>query len=177
MKELTSESPFSDYVTLASGLGFEITPASIGYELWFQNNYKGGFTTLDALAKELNLHLELHQLRSQEETEQNQKAIKTVQKKDREARVPFVSALSRLSDAREAAVMRNGKVVGLCRTLVSKGGEVCLAACRNGVPVNMHWLPVSFSKKNIQSANDSGNYFSAFEYDDELYYVSDNSNE
>lgn len=160
MKKLDAHSPFSSYLSFASSIGLEIIPTSIGYELWKGDRYKGGFTSTEALAEALNLQRDL---------------FLSALEKDNEARKPFLHASARLSGAREAAVMINGRPAGICLTLVSKGGKIKVSSFYNGVPVNVQVHSVSFSRKNVADAKYSSTDYSAFEYEGDLYYVRSDS--
>lgn len=176
MKKLTATSPFPHFLNVASKLDLELITANIGYELWNDNLYKGGFPTLDALASHLNQLNELHEIEMSEPLF-SESEIQAAKEKAAIASKPFLNANARLINSREAAVIINGKVTGLCRTIARKGGTILLAA-RNGegAPINTRECSVSFSRKNIAEGDKSLNFYSAFEYQNEIYYISDDSN-
>ncbi|EBW6765671.1 hypothetical protein DP806_16535 [Salmonella enterica subsp. enterica serovar Saintpaul] len=169
MKTITATSSFSELSRFASSLNLSLITANIGYELWKGDSYKGGFTTLSAVAEALLVFHELAESAAEEAWNAQRKAQQAQVEK---YQADFGDAESMLAEAVSAAVMVHDHVVGYCRVLPgTKRIQVASQRTADGAPVTVQTRRVSFSSKNLLQACELPT-FTPFISQGELYYVS-----
>ncbi len=171
-KTITLRSSFSELSRVANcELNIHLSRASIGYELWKGDAYKGGFHTLPAVAAELITLLGVQAAEHERIQDAEVREAEHEQAIRDEKQAPFRAAENRLQDADSAAVMVAGKVKGYCKAIRgTRSIAVCAERAMDGSPVNIRQLRVSFSNKLL--AFDLPNY-SAFVFNNEIYYVAE----
>ncbi|EML8490064.1 hypothetical protein WAB73_003294 [Salmonella enterica subsp. enterica] len=169
MKTITTTSSFSELSRFASFLNLSLIRANIGYELWKGESYKGGFTTLSAVADALIVFHELAESAAEDAWNVQRKAQQVQAEK---YQADFGDAEAMLADAVSAAVVVHDHVVGYCRVLSgTKRIQVASQRTADGAPVTVQTCRVSFSQKNLLQAYELPT-FTPFLYQGELYYVS-----
>lgn len=175
MKKFDATSSFSELSRAAGVLNLSLTPANIGYELWEDSHYKGGFTTLSDVADEINRRVELHKIHLTMAVEQDQVDEERRRSEQEERQKPFVSATKMLGKTVPAAVMQNGRVVGYCQAQSgTRSIRIARERTSDGAPINVSSRRISLSEKNVNLAY-AQPAFTAFVYDDEIFYVPENT--
>lgn len=172
MKTISATSSFSELSRFADSLNLSLITANIGYELWKGDSYKGGFTTLSAVAETLTVIYEGVKSDDEDAWNAQNKALQLLAEQ-RKARFADVDAF--LVDAIPAALMHRGHVVGYCRVLPgTRRIQVAAQRTVDGAPVTVETRQVSVSQKNLFLAYELP-ACTPFLYQGELYYVSDSN--
>lgn len=175
MKKFDATSSFSELSRAADDLNLSLTPANIGYELWEDSHYKGGFTTLSDVADTINHLVELHKIHLAMAVEQDRVDEDRRRAEQEERQKPFLSATKMLGETVPAAVMQNGRVVGYCQAQTgTRSIRIARERTSDGAPVSASFRRLSLSEKNVHLAY-AQPAFTACVYDNEIFYVPENA--
>jgi hypothetical protein len=169
MTNLSTQVTFEEAKNAAKVLGLTLIEANIGFELWLDDSYQGGFVTLAAAINEINLQRGLAEAWD-EVNKADQMGIIQEQNKKRAAKLEVSRQISGLlSGATEAAVMYRGEVIGLCNA-VGNSIQIAGEMVHNGQPLNVMEVKVSRSVKNLKQAQEK-EFFGPHLFNGEIYYV------
>ncbi|WP_219951455.1 hypothetical protein [Dickeya zeae] len=155
MKTINATSSLQEVKIAAAALNLDVSVSSANmFELWEGDRYQGGFSQLAQVISELNTRIEIVNLKKESDS-----------RKANELKI-------RLAGATPAAVLRNGKVIGMCTTVERNGGHIYVAGgfSSDSTPVNVVSLKISRSQKNMNKAKDLESYTPTM-YGDEIIYV------
>lgn len=163
----------SELMAQATALELELIPAEIGYELWNGRHYKGGFTSLSEVEKELKERTDRARIKRLADEEEARARHEQSMKDYREARRPFSEAHARLRDVGIPAAIVYGKtVLGYCLALPGVASvQVAYGRTTDGDPVNVRESRLSFSGKKVSQAREMDTMISPFLCGDEMYYL------
>ncbi|MDB6375066.1 hypothetical protein C6H68_23035 [Photorhabdus luminescens] len=169
MKTIPNTASFSDVKSFASTLYFDVIEVDIGFELWHDESYKGGFPSLAALIETLNVFISLDE---DARAEALAAAKRRVQEAMEQAQQRHNSLNTLLAGATEAAIMQDGNVIGLCRSIQRAGLTIEVAGelTAEGAPVNLCSFRLSRSVKNLKAAQFTSLY-SPRMHEGFLFYV------
>ncbi|EYU13418.1 hypothetical protein [Photorhabdus aegyptia] len=169
MKTIPNTASLSDVKSIARILHFDVIEVDIGFELWYDESYKGGFTSLAALIKMLNVFISLDE---DARVEALAAAKRRAQAALERAQQRHNSLNTLLAGATEAAIMQDGNVIGLCHSIQRAGLTIEVAGdlTAAGAPVHLRSFRLSRSVKNLRAAQFTSLY-SPHIHEGSLFYV------